>query len=128
MNDLQSPGSVKELSIAKCIDRLECLLKNSRGSDYTYQLEVPNSPFNTLKRYLNAVINGVFMTTYKGEIIYVEPYELSLGYHFYSNEYEAVAHDWTINEGYEFGLLCNGELLSMEDYGKYWALTEGELR
>ena len=40
----------KEPSIEECFERLECLFKNSQGSDYNYQLLVSNSPFNTLKR------------------------------------------------------------------------------
>lgn len=40
----------KELTIQDCIERLENLFKNSNGSDYTYQLEISNSPFNTIKQ------------------------------------------------------------------------------
>lgn len=40
----------KELTIQECIGRLETLFKNSSGSDYTYQLEISNSPFNILKQ------------------------------------------------------------------------------
>ena len=53
--------------------------------------------------------------------------DLSLGYQFYSNEYEAIANDWTIYEGYDFVLIVSGESLRLKDYGKTWALTKEEL-
>lgn len=40
----------KELTVEECFSRLETLLKNSNGSDYTYQLENEGSPFNSLKK------------------------------------------------------------------------------
>lgn len=40
----------KEPTIEECFSRLETLLKNSNGSDYTYQLENEDSPFNNLKK------------------------------------------------------------------------------
>lgn len=53
--------------------------------------------------------------------------DLSFGYQWYSNEYEAIQNDTTIYEGHELGLLVSGELLRLEDYGKTWALTKEEL-
>ena len=48
--DKQGPEQKEELTFEECFSRLECLLKNSNGSDYTYQLENENSPFNSLKK------------------------------------------------------------------------------
>lgn len=48
--DKQSPEKKEELTIEECFSRLETLLKNSDGSDYTYQLENEDSPFNNLKK------------------------------------------------------------------------------
>lgn len=48
--DKQNPEQKQEPTIEECFSRLETLLKNSNGSDYTYQLENENSPFNNLKK------------------------------------------------------------------------------
>lgn len=74
-----------------------------------------------------ALKNGIYEKSKNGKAFFTEYYELSIGYQWYSNEYEAVQNDYTIREGYEFGLLSSGELLRLKDYGKTWALTKEEL-
>ena len=50
--ELTSPSEVHVPSIEECIERIECLFKNSKGSDYNYQLNVKNSPWNILKWHI----------------------------------------------------------------------------
>ena len=50
--ELTAPSEVHVPSIEECIERIECLFKNSKGSDYKYQLNVKNSPWNILKWHI----------------------------------------------------------------------------
>ena len=49
---ITSDPNRKEKTLEECISGLECLFKNSKGSDYNYQLEVDDSEFNILKRHV----------------------------------------------------------------------------
>lgn len=45
----------KEKTLNECVESLECLLKNTKSSDYNYQLTVKDSPFNLIKnKYASA--------------------------------------------------------------------------
>lgn len=48
-NEVCSPEGIKEKTLDECVESLECLFKNSKGSDYNYQLNVSNSAFNLLR-------------------------------------------------------------------------------
>ena len=50
-----SNGLHKTKNIDECISELECLLRNTKGSDYNYQIEIEDSAFNTLKRKTKAL-------------------------------------------------------------------------
>ena len=59
-NELTAPSEMHIPSIEECIESIECLFKNSQGSDYNYQLNVIHSPWNILKLHiLNLKVQNV---------------------------------------------------------------------
>ena len=50
--EITAPSEVHIPSIEECIERIECLFKNSNDSDYNYQLNVVDSPWNILKLHI----------------------------------------------------------------------------
>ena len=50
---IANPGQYIKATIDECINRLDCLFKSYKhDSEFNYQLNVSNSPWNLLKKYI----------------------------------------------------------------------------
>ena len=53
MNEITTPSKSLTPTPKEAIERLECLFKAyQKDSEFNYQLTIPNSPFNVIKKYI----------------------------------------------------------------------------